>query len=130
MSLSNSMSCYTERSLNLSRLLSIRHCELMLASSQWETLTVFSIAGFAMMEFESQGFVYIACNPVPFLCYAQLWIVGDTQVLWDTVLTSFSQLLCVSVKWLLDEDATERTVTCMTSPPSEGFSVCLTEFSM
>lgn len=83
-----------------------------------------------MMEFELQGFVYIAYNPVPFLCDAQLWIAEDTQVLWDTLLTSFSQLICVIVKWLLEEDTTDRTLTCMTSPPSEGFSVCLTEFSM
>lgn len=47
MSLPDSMSCYTERPLNLSRLLSITHCELMLVCSQWETLTVFGIAGFA-----------------------------------------------------------------------------------
>lgn len=77
-----------------------------------------------MMKFELQGFVYIAYDPVLFLCYAQLWIVGDTQVLWDTLLTSFNQLICVTVMWLLDEDTRERTVICMSSPPSEGVSVC------
>lgn len=48
------------------------------------------------------------CLSVPFFCGAELWRVGVIWVLGDTLLTSFHQLICVTVKCLLDKTLRNR----------------------
>lgn len=60
----------------------------------------------SLILFELQGFMYVIYVSGPFFC--ELWRAGATWVLWDSSLTSFHQLICVTVKRLLDKTLHNR----------------------